>query len=402
MRKILIRIKWTIKHCIWHLRGIIMPKQTTKKPLEALSCPKSHIFIGYYDIQPFSADQSLIIYNKKPLNSNDLEIGTYNILQKEFTSIDTVPTWCLQQGCRLQWINRDKQEALLYNTLKDGQLITTIYDPYKAKTIETFPYATYAVSQNLKYVVSLDFYYLEQCRPGYGYKNSSINFENQQHTYLDIYDAATHQRITRLTTEAVAAINPHPTIRNPNSIHYFNHAHFNPSGTRLMVFHIWELEGKRRVRAITMDIDGTNIYDVTRSTHVSHYWWLDDDTLLFYNTDPAHGMGYHIYNQTGGYIKTLSGNIPKLDGHPSLNPTNKNLLVSDCVVNWKSERNLWTHNMDTNKTEMIGKFFSPPQYTGPERCDLHPRWSPKGDLIAIDSAHNNIREIVVIDTTKTT
>jgi hypothetical protein len=40
----------------------------------------------------------------------------------------------------------------------------------------------------------------------------------------------------------------------------------------------------------------------------------------------------------------------------------------------------------------------PPEYAGEWRCDLHPRFSPNGRMVTIDSPHGgNGRQIYLID-----
>ena len=48
----------------------------------------------------------------------------------------------------------------------------------------------------------------------------------------------------------------------------------------------------------------------------------------------------------------------------------------------------------------LGAFRSPPEYTGEWRCDTHPRFSPDGRTVAIDSPHSGEgRQLHVIDLT---
>ena len=52
--------------------------------------------------------------------------------------------------------------------------------------------------------------------------------------------------------------------------------------------------------------------------------------------------------------------------------------------------------MNTKKI-LIGTFYSPMKYYGYKRCDLHPRWSPDGNFISIDSTHEDKRKTFLID-----
>jgi hypothetical protein len=52
----------------------------------------------------------------------------------------------------------------------------------------------------------------------------------------------------------------------------------------------------------------------------------------------------------------------------------------------------------SGRTIELGRFRSPPEYKGEWRCDLHPRVSPDGRMIAFDSAHaGNGRQIYLMD-----
>ena len=56
-------------------------------------------------------------------------------------------------------------------------------------------------------------------------------------------------------------------------------------------------------------------------------------------------------------------------------------------------------NMESKKI-LIGKFYSPLKFNDYNRCDLHPRWSPEGKYISIDSAHQGDRRTYLIDVSK--
>ena len=51
----------------------------------------------------------------------------------------------------------------------------------------------------------------------------------------------------------------------------------------------------------------------------------------------------------------------------------------------------------TGRRIELGSFHSPEEYTGEWRCDLHPRSSPDGRLVSIDSAHRGGRQIYLLD-----
>jgi Tol biopolymer transport system component len=47
----------------------------------------------------------------------------------------------------------------------------------------------------------------------------------------------------------------------------------------------------------------------------------------------------------------------------------------------------------------LGRFHSPAEYAGEWRSDLHPRSSPDGTKICIDSPHEGRRQMYLVDST---
>jgi len=53
--------------------------------------------------------------------------------------------------------------------------------------------------------------------------------------------------------------------------------------------------------------------------------------------------------------------------------------------------------MATGKKVPLGQFYCPPEYKGEWRCDTHPRFSPDGRSVVIDSPHGgNGRQMYLI------
>ena len=46
----------------------------------------------------------------------------------------------------------------------------------------------------------------------------------------------------------------------------------------------------------------------------------------------------------------------------------------------------------------MGRFLEPREFTGPYRCDLHPRFNREGTAVCIDSTHQGMmRQLYVVD-----
>ena len=83
------------------------------------------------------------------------------------------------------------------------------------------------------------------------------------------------------------------------------------------------------------------------------------------------------------------------DGHPNI--FNEEWMLFDTYPNRSRIKSLNKLNLKTKEVVKIGEFFESFDFTGESRCDLHPRWSPKGDYIFIDSVHeSNNRKLYIL------
>jgi hypothetical protein len=74
--------------------------------------------------------------------------------------------------------------------------------------------------------------------------------------------------------------------------------------------------------------------------------------------------------------------------------------LSDDSPCFSIPRRLLLYRPEIDQVVEVGAFHSPWRYDGPERCDLHPRWSPDGLRISIDSAHEGFRGTYVVDVSR--
>jgi Tol biopolymer transport system component len=58
---------------------------------------------------------------------------------------------------------------------------------------------------------------------------------------------------------------------------------------------------------------------------------------------------------------------------------------------------LFLYHVETGARIDLGAFHAADRFTGDIRCDLHPRWSPDGKTISIDSVHEGSRQIYLVD-----
>mgnify|MGYP001293620873 CR=1 FL=1 len=99
-------------------------------------------------------------------------------------------------------------------------------------------------------------------------------------------------------------------------------------------------------------------------------------------------------------FQRVGENILTSDGHPQLS-NDGNYLITDTYPNKNGFQKLILYNLNQNKNVVLGEFkISEHLVSKKMKCDLHPRWNYKGDLISIDSSHEGTRQSYVLNIEK--
>ena len=77
-------------------------------------------------------------------------------------------------------------------------------------------------------------------------------------------------------------------------------------------------------------------------------------------------------------------------------PKDKNIFITDTYPDKRRNQHLLLIDLKNEKINLIDSFYSPQNFTGQVRCDLHPRWDIQGKSICIDTPLNKKRNMVVI------
>jgi len=379
---------------------------TSRPTARIFSHPHYHVFFGYYDITPFSADENLLLAMHVPFEKklftprSKAKVGFYNLSDEKplFCEIGSTPTWCWQQGCRLQWYQEKNKRTVLYNTIVDGNYGCVVRDIFTKKTIKKYNHPIYTVSTDGRWGLSLNFSRLQRLRPGYGYSTlpditqGNLVPENDGVLRLDL---GTGEETFLFSISDIIKIETTDTMQDAE--HYFNHLLFNPKGSRFLLVHLWVKADKRYSRLITADCDGKNIYIMNNEGHSSHYCWKSNSQLLVYTTYAETGTHYYLCEDISDNIKIIGKGILTEDGHPSFFP-NSNIIITDTYPDKYREQSLIIYNMNNNETKTLSNFYIPCTFFGEIRCDLHPRLSPNGAYVCVDNVQNNLRCMAIIDT----
>lgn len=359
--------------------------------------PHCHTFFGYYDINPFSADETLLLVHRVPIKKSPkatpAELGYYFIQddKKSFHPIDQSYAWCWQQGSRLQWC----QSHIFYNQCQKGSLYGCFYDYKKKQLIEQTPLPIYDISPNEQEALSLNFIRLENCRSGYGYQQNFIkNYQELDDSKDGIWYWPLQKSSPTLlhTLKDLAQIDPQPTMKT--AVHYVNHLKWSPDNHHFIFFHLWKRGHERYGRVFRSNRQG-ELKLLTNDRHISHFTWRNENEVLIYATFPQkEKTQFYLLNTFTGESESYAPKVLTEDGHPTFFDDHKTLLL-DTYPNHYRYQTLYTYSPDEGK-KILSTFYHGWSYVHEKRCDLHPRLSPSQNYICVDSVHFGQREIFLL------
>ena len=90
------------------------------------------------------------------------------------------------------------------------------------------------------------------------------------------------------------------------------------------------------------------------------------------------------------------------NGHMTYSIDGKWLLSDTYPDSVSNERLLILYDVENDRRYDIGSFYTDPNLGKPNRCDLHPRWNPDSRQVCIDSVHEQVRQMYLIDVSNLT
>ena len=128
----------------------------------------------------------------------------------------------------------------------------------------------------------------------------------------------------------------------------------------------------------------------------SHFIWRDPTHILAWARHPSDGDRFYLYQDRSTKVEVIGRDVMTVNGHCTYLP-NKRWILNDTYPDRERNQNPYLFNTETAKRYPLGHFNLPKDYAGEFRCDTHPRFSPDGKKVTIDSAHEGGRQIYLID-----
>ena len=375
-------------------------------PVEALTGgPKYHWF-GYYDKCQFDPTGRYVLgmevdfEHRSPTTDDVISVGMVDLQDgNRWTELGHSRAWCWQQGCMLQW-RPGSDTQIIWNDRQDDQFVCHLLDIHTGKK-KTLQFPIYTVAPDGMTAFSTDFRRVNDVRPGYGYtgitdpNKDCLAPDNSGIWRVDL-ESGDHELIVTLAD--VAKI-PYPHADLSNFKHYFNHLLVSPDGSRLEFLNRWRLDNPpgRGTRMLTCAPDGSDVRIVDDCGVTSHFIWHDAEHILAWTLAHSRRGDFCMFNEGTGSFGPIGSELMTQDGHVNCLPHGE-WLMNDTYPNEERIRSLYLYHVPEAQRIDIGAFLSPREYDGEWRCDLHPRLSPDGRKVIIDSVHEGYgRQMYLID-----
>ncbi len=356
-------------------------------PLNTIRKGRSHTFFGYYDISPKL--DSLVLFTR--VKGKKCLIGIYDLTTGSEKIITETNAWNWQQGCRLRW-NPNVSDKILYNDFMNGRHVSICLDLKSGKK-DIIDYPAYDVDYCGKYMISLDFTRLGYMRPGYGYTNLPFAPEDDLSKYGVDYVNLIDNNAERLFNynDIIEALGWDENSDLKKC--YINHLSFSPNGRKFMLFFIRIERYFHQANLLVYDLNTGALKVLEKDESVSHYDWVDNDTLIVTAYDKKRNCRYYLYDIQGKKKAVLPDTLNR-DGHPTW--VGNGIFVTDTYPDKNGFQKLFNVDMNCGKANEVLSIYSTGLHMGERRCDLHPRYDLQG-FLCFDADVRGYRKIYYIE-----
>ncbi len=348
--------------------------------------------------------------HRSPLPEDTIIIGIVDLKNNcKWIELGSSRAWGWQQGCQLQFIPGSKNEVL-WNDREGDKFVCRIVNIETGER-RTIPMPIYAVSPNGEWAVTTDYRRVNDTRPGYGYAGIPDPYANELAP-----DSSGIWKVDLKTGEAKLLISIAQVARMANSYdtetkdakHWFNHLLVNPDGTRFIFLHRWRYPDAERTakylevggwgtRMLTASMDGSDIRIIDPYNYTSHFIWKDKNHILAWTELPEQGEGFFLFKDSViPEITHIGKGVMTRNGHCTYLPHNTDWIVNDTYPDENQLQSVYIYHEPTNKRYPLAELYSPELYAGEWRCDTHPRTTPDGKAVIVDSPNYNGRQLYML------
>lgn len=389
-------------------------------------------FFGYFDTPQVSGDGSKLLalrvqrFDRVPEPGEVAEVGWFELGDRErvFHKIGETTAFNWQQGAMLQFLGPDYNSRVIWNHFDGARFAARIHDLETGQGRDV-P-AIYNPFPDGRSAVTVDFERHAWCRRGYSYGNIMKPEKNAPVVpgdAISLVDLDTGAERPIITLEAMMALSPHSTMQG--ATHYLEHTTTNPSGSRFVFLHRWRHANGIHSRLLVALADGSDIRILNDSGRMSHFCWASDTTLLGYGgkanavnslrrnrallktvfkpllplykrmvrdssglAKSLTGDAYYIFDiERPGQLRLVTPSMRAEDGHPIMLPGGGQYITDTYA---RADRGLtpklFAVDLEQDSHVVLDDLGSIPGHDEtPTRCDLHPRLSPGGDIVSIDT-----------------
>lgn len=365
--------------------------------------PKFHWY-GYYDKLEFDPENRYVLglevdFEDRVPGPNDVvTVGMVDLKDNDrWIELGQSRAWSWQQGSMLQWLPGSASE-ILYNDREGDQFVARILDVKTGKR-RTLPSSIYTISDDGAWGLTTDF---PRLRPETRYAPAREIDLGTAPADSGIWrvDMKTGARKLIISFEDVLKISSPHCRWGRYLLHWMSHMQIAPDGSRFVFVHRWRDKDDRQIlctRFFSANPDGSDLFLSSQILSASHYAWRDSRTLLVWSWNPSHGEKFYLWEDKTDRISVFAPEVMTRNGHVTYLRENR-WILSDTYPDRDRNQHLYLYNVQTGLAHSLGRYYTPPNYTGPVRCDLHPRASRDGRLVVFDSPHGgNGRQMYLVD-----
>ena len=383
--------------------------------------------------------QQVPMFSADLTGKENAEVGFFDLQDNDrFYSIGETSAWNWQMGSQLQWLRGRTDRQLIYNSRAVtadannpyADFCSTVYS-LETQTSRQLPLPVYVVAADSEWALCVDYSRFQVTHPTIGYAATLVepvltNAPNNDGIYrMDIESGD-----SRLILSLQDLKNFQPLKSMDQAIHWVTHLEINPASTRFLFIHRWtervEDETCFLHRLFSANPDGTDLrllectdhplpqltegfdvnavgtFDYEKSEYqISHPAWKNDHQIIVWGPHQG-GIHYHLYDELTGDVAVIGADCLTENGHMTYSIDEKWLLSDTYPDSVSSERLLILYDVGNDRRYEIGSFYTDPSLGKPNRCDLHPRWNPDSRQVCIDSVHEQVRQMYLIDVSQLT